>query len=57
MFEKRKNVTKEEALRKACEENGLIYNPNGLPIDVITLIDDDGNELVIDKNLNIVNKN
>ena len=28
MFEKRENVTTEEALRKACEENGLIYDPN-----------------------------
>jgi hypothetical protein len=31
MFEKRPNITKEEALKRACAENGFIYEPNGLP--------------------------
>jgi hypothetical protein len=57
MFNKRKNITKEQALKSACEENGLTYiEADCKPVDTITLVDDLKNENVIDKNLNIINK-
>ena len=55
MFEKR-NISKEEAVRRACKQNGLEYVPEDKrkPKKTITLVDDMGNETVIDNKLNVV---
>jgi hypothetical protein len=55
MFEKR-NISKEEAVRRACKQNGLEYVPRGKrkPKMTITLVDDLGNETLIDNKMNVV---
>lgn len=55
MFEKR-NISKEEAVRRACKQNGLEYVPadKRKPKKTITLVDEQGNESVIDNKLNVV---
>jgi hypothetical protein len=57
MFEERKISTK-EALRLACEANGLKYVGAGnRPQKTITLVDDNGNKTVVDRNFNIIDEN
>jgi hypothetical protein len=51
---KRKYIPIEESIKKACKENGLIYDPNGTTVEIISIIDDDGNEISIDRDMNIV---
>lgn len=54
MFEQRK-ISKEEALRLACEANGLKYIGTGnKPKKAITLVDDYGNKTALDRNLDII---
>lgn len=57
MFEKR-NISKTEAIKRSCKQNGLEYHNdvNRRPLDKIMLINESGDEKIIDKNLNIVNK-
>jgi len=49
-------ITKLEAFIKACKKNGLIfkYNPEK---EIIKIKLDDGNEVILDKNLNIIKDN
>ena len=52
---KRKNIPFEDSLARACKENGLIYKKGGgTKRQTITLIDDDGNETLIDRNMNVI---
>ncbi len=56
MFEER-NISTEEALRLACNSNGLKYIGAGYkPKKTITLVDDNGNKTVMDRNLNIISQ-
>lgn len=56
MFEERKISTK-EALKLACEANGLKYVGTGnKPKKTITLVDDYGNKTALDRNLDIIDK-
>ena len=54
MFEKR-NISEEEALKRACKQNGFEFIPkNNEPSKTITIVNDDGKEMVIDDKCNIV---
>lgn len=54
MFEKR-NISEEEALKRACKQNGFEFVPNNKkPRKTITIVNDEGKETVLDNNLNIV---
>lgn len=56
MFEERK-ISTEEALRLACNSNGLKYIGTGnKPKKTITLVDDSGNKTVMDRNINIISQ-
>jgi hypothetical protein len=54
MFEKR-NISEEEALKRACKQNGFEFVPNNKkPRKTITIVNDEGKETVLDNNFNIV---
>lgn len=48
-------ITKLDAFIKACEKNGLNYKYNA-KTETIKIILDNGNEVVLDSDLNIVNE-
>lgn len=54
MFEKR-NISEEEALKRACKQNGFEFVPNNnKPRKTITIVSDEGKETVLDNKFNVV---